>query len=601
MKRVVAVDFETGPIRARPDYPPVPVGVAILDGKKKPKYLAWAHPTENNCTKAQATAELRDLWRDPDVELLFHNAKFDTDVAETHLKLALPPWQRWHDSMFLIYLDDPRAASLSLKPSAERILGLPPVERDAVRDWLVDQGICKRNAGDWGAAIGLAPGGLVGAYAIGDVERTRALYDRLLPRIDARGMREAYDRERRLMPMLLENERRGIRVDLVRLTTDVREYARDFERVEVWLRKALGAPDLDFDKDAQLAAALDASGQVTDWVATATGKRSTSMKNLVIADPRIRDALIYRAKLATNLRTFMGPWLETARQTDGTIYTSWNQVRGDNDKGTRTGRFSSNPNFQNIPTEAKPLKLPVRVAPLPLVRRYIVGDTPKHSIVSLDYASQELRILGHFEDGPLLAAFQTNPRLDVHEHARQLINKMLNTKYERKPIKNMSFGLLYGMGLGKMADSMDIDVDAARTVKRAYLAIFPGLKRLIDGLTQRARLGLPIRTWGGREYFVEPPRMIDNQMRSFEYKMLNYLIQGSSADCTKEAMCRYAETQCDGRFMLQVHDQLVISVPHSKVKSETKILRAAMESIEVDVSMLTDTSIGLNLGELKPI
>ena len=56
--RYVVIDFETDAIMARPKYPPRPVGVAIcdLEGKKisNKRYLAGAHPTKNNSTKAAA-------------------------------------------------------------------------------------------------------------------------------------------------------------------------------------------------------------------------------------------------------------------------------------------------------------------------------------------------------------------------------------------------------------------------------------------------------------------------------------------------------------------------------------------------------------------
>ena len=82
--KVVTVDFETAGIEARPIYPPKPAGVSILYPGKKPKYLAWGHPMENNCTKEQAAAELQDIWKGP-LPILFQNGKFDIDVAAVHL------------------------------------------------------------------------------------------------------------------------------------------------------------------------------------------------------------------------------------------------------------------------------------------------------------------------------------------------------------------------------------------------------------------------------------------------------------------------------------------------------------------------------------
>jgi DNA polymerase I-like protein with 3'-5' exonuclease and polymerase domains len=67
--------------------------------------------------------------------------------------------------------------------------------------------------------------------------------------------------------------------------------------------------------------------------------------------------LLYRGALATCVQTFMRVWLRQAEETGGTIHTMWNQVRQsdvDGDLiGARTGRLSSSPNFQNIPTNRR--------------------------------------------------------------------------------------------------------------------------------------------------------------------------------------------------------------------------------------------------------
>ena len=133
--KIAFVDFETEAIAPRPDYPPRPVGVAIRRPQdRKSKYYAWGHPIGNNCTEAEALAALREVW-ESDWFVSMHNAKFDLAVAEEKLGLAVLPWQRVHDTMVLAYLVDPHAKKIGLKELAEERLGVPPTERDAVRDW----------------------------------------------------------------------------------------------------------------------------------------------------------------------------------------------------------------------------------------------------------------------------------------------------------------------------------------------------------------------------------------------------------------------------------------------------------------------------------
>lgn len=130
----ITIDFETEAIQRRPDYPPKPVGFSIMaPGDRRSRYYAWGHPAGNNCTMQAARAVLLDAWKS-NHELLFHNAKFDVDVAQTHLGMPALMWERCHDTLYLLFLYDPHATSLSLKPAAERLLGMPPEERDAVAD-----------------------------------------------------------------------------------------------------------------------------------------------------------------------------------------------------------------------------------------------------------------------------------------------------------------------------------------------------------------------------------------------------------------------------------------------------------------------------------
>ena len=90
-------------------------------------------------------------------------------VIQEKMELTVP-WDRVHDTMLLAFLADP-FGELSLKPLCEQLLGIPPDERDAVKEWLIRNGICRDTKG-WGAYISKAPGELVGTYAEGDVTRT---------------------------------------------------------------------------------------------------------------------------------------------------------------------------------------------------------------------------------------------------------------------------------------------------------------------------------------------------------------------------------------------------------------------------------------------
>lgn len=625
----ITVDFETEAIGPRPAYPPKPVGVAIKEPGKKAFYLAWGHPCENNCSKADAARALKAAWRDPRPKL-FHNSKFDVDVGEAHFGLPRLHWSDYHDTMFLSFLDDPDRANVKLKDVADEVLGKPPDERDALREWILGN-IQGSKKSDWGAYISKAPGGLVGRYAAkGDANSTDALFRVLYPRVTARGMLESYDRERRCMLPLLDSETDGIRIDTRAMERDAPFYDALLELADAKFRKMVKCPSLDLDKDAEMANALDAAGLVDEWTLTPGGKRSTNKKALMtgLNNKSVLALLIYRNALATSVRTFMRPWLHTSRQgKGGRIYTQWNQVRqasGGDPFGARTGRLSSSPNFQNIPIYTRSVLILPKLAqagikmvgadilkrfpfatpatcPLPMMKGYILPE-PGEILVERDYSQQEFRILAHFEDGALMAKYLENPDLDVHDAARDLIHGILGIMLDRRPVKDVGFSLIYGMGLDELARKTEVSRDEAKGFKSAYLQAMPGLKDLIAGLKEKARNKEPIITWGKRQYFCERPRVVKGRLRTFEYKLINRLVQGSAADCTKQSLADYSELpekkKFGASFKLTVHDSSVISAPKKYWKEADKALKDSMEAVKFDVFMKTDGKHGPTMGNM---
>ena len=620
MKLPICIDFETEAIQARPHYPPKPVGVAIKWPGKPARYYAFGHPTKNNCNRGDAEEALAACYFS-DGELLFHNGKFDLDVAQTHFNLAVPDWQRIHDTMFLLFLSEPHAESLSLKPSAERLLGLPPGERDAVRDWLVEHGVIGATENP-GAFIARAPGDLVGRYAIGDVDRTLGLYKLLLPRVKKEAMFDAYCRERQLLPILLKNEADGIRADVKALERDLGLYGKAHADVAAWLRKQLKAPGLNLEADADVAKALSKAKIVEEFPKTPTGRDSVSKKNLTkkfFAEPDVWLGMYYYNALSTVLSMSIKPWLEQAQASGGKIFTEWNQVRtshgNDGFKGARSGRITCS-RFQNITKSFLDrgdeygiegdarirglLKLPE----LPLVRKYLLPDVGDRW-VHRDYNQQELRLVAHYEDGALAEQYRRDPKTDVHTFVKSLMDAATGKDFSRRAVKVVNFQTVYGGGAPALMRSLGIDPQAAAELRAAWKRALPDVVTLDRDLKTLFYEGEHIRTIGGRVYHCKPPTIAKSgprkgQVVTYEYTALNYLIQPSGADVTKEAIIRYhAHPKRDSRMLVTVHDEINISAPKSKWKEQDAILRECMESIELLVPWRTEGKSGSSWGEIK--
>lgn len=622
----ITLDFETDAIVGNPLVKaPKACGLAVWIPGQEPFYLAWGHPefevgdprfpegSKNDCSWAQAH-EYLERFRDSGKEFLFHNAGFDLAVWEGNFCNAqFPwvenPWHRIHDTMYLLFLANPYSTNLSLKPNADHYLDMPADEQDELYDWICKNvpGATRKTAG---AYISSAPAALVRRYAIGDVVRTRKLFDLLHGRITDLGMRDAYDRERKLFPTLYHGTRRGIRIDRDTLVHHERVYTTCHEMAGERLASTLGCGVADLDSDVSLAEALTSSGAVTDWVITKTGKKSMSKENLVIADPNIRNLIQYRGALETCLQTFMRPWIEFSAQ-DGRLHPNWNQVRQPrNDyksKGTRTGRLSSDsPNFQNVPTEyvdalGHPLVVPDGLHPVPFMRRYCLPEFG-HVWIKRDFSSQEVRILAHFEDGSLCEAYRQNPGLDPHKMAQGLIEAMVGILYARKDVKITGFSIIYGSGVRGLSAQLSQPYEDAFRIKASYLAALPGVQDLMESVQARGRANQPIRTWGGRLYWAEPGRVIEGRWRDFYYKLLNYLIQGSAADHTKEAINDWADARkWDSIFLATVHDEINLSVPEDAWAYHMAVLREQMDKDRFDVPIRSEGFYGPNWHDLTQI
>lgn len=620
IRDAVTLDFETHRIESRPAYPPKPVGLAIREPDGHTEYMAWGHPEGNNCTRSDAREYLLDLWRSG-APLLFFNAKFDLAVCYDKLGLPNLPWSRVHDAMFLAFLADPHARRLDLKGLSEDLLDWEPEEQNLLAEWVWDHRRelvaeyggkitrAKTGPNSAGAWISRCPVSIVSPYAIGDVDRTYALFEHLYPLIAENGMCDAYDRERRVLPIFMENERDGMHVDLEALEKDIPKLQTSLLRADELLRSMLGSPDLNIDADAQLADALSRDKIINDddWVLTKTGQKSVAKDNLKIEmfqNFEIGHLLFYRNRLTTALSTFLVPWLAQAEQRGGVISTNWNQTRGSGG-GTRTGRPStSNPNFLNIPKEFNQEYDMLEgneygLAALPYVRMYVLPD-PGELFVHRDFDGQEMRVFAHYEDGPLLEAYQADPDLDPHGWVRDEIFALFGLDLDRTPTKIMNFQALYGGGIPAVAKALGISMAKAKEYKDFHDRALPGRKKLNAAIQEIINLGEPIRTWGGRTYFAEPPSVVGGRMRDYLYKLINYLCQGSAADITKEALIRWHDhPKRDARFLVTVYDEINISAAKGAWREQMDVLREVMESIELDLLMKSSGKIGSRWGALE--
>jgi DNA polymerase I-like protein with 3'-5' exonuclease and polymerase domains len=290
------------------------------------------------------------------------------------------------------------------------------------------------------------------------------------------------------------------------------------------------------------------------------------------------------------------------------IHCEFHQLRSE-DGGTVTGRFSSsNPNLQQIPARDPEIKK---------VIRGLFEPEFSEKWGSFDYSSQEPRLLVHYcaslnenEKHPLIdEVVQKYHEGDDDFH--QMVADLAGIT--RTQAKTVNLGIMYGMGQGKLASTLDITVDEAKELLNQYHEKVPFVKGLANRISSHAQNFGRIRTILGRKCrfdLWEPCTFGYNRAlphedaikeyspqklkRAFTYKALNKLIQGSAADQTKKAMLDCYEK---GHLpLLTVHDELCFSI-HSQ--EQAKEITEIMETgLELKVPSKVDQELGDNWGEV---
>ena len=286
--------------------------------------------------------------------------------------------------------------------------------------------------------------------------------------------------------------------------------------------------------------------------------------------------------------TYIDSLPKMANTSDGRIHTSYNQMV------TTTGRLSSSdPNLQNIP---------VRTDFGRKIRECFIPLHEDELFVSADYSQIELRLLAHLSgDEHLIDAF--NSGADFHARtASRVFGIPLDevTPLLRSRAKAVNFGIVYGQQAFGLSQSLDIPFADAKEMIDRYFEAYPGVRQYLDATVAKAHEKGYVETLFGRRRYIPELSASNAAQRGFgERTAMNHPMQGSAADIIKIAMRRVqAELVARGlksSLMLQVHDELDLSVPHAELDEVSALVKEIMESvIDLSVPLLVDVSPGQN-------
>jgi len=237
--------------------------------------------------------------------------------------------------------------------------------------------------------------------------------------------------------------------------------------------------------------------------------------------------------------------LEKASSTYGYGFLSWvNPVTGRvhpslKQVGVRTGRFSgSQPNPMNVPKERK--------------YRSCFMAALGHVLAAADYSQQELAILAEIcRDPKMIEAFERG--VDFHVHVARILfrdSSITDDDPRRKSAKNLNFGLIYGMGVKKLAKALGCSVSEAEELVRLHAREFPYAFEWSNDIMGFAKTNGYVATLLGRR------RWLDLTENKYEREARNSPIQGTAADMTKLALILMHNRGL--RPVNVVHDEIVV-------------------------------------------
>jgi len=618
-------------------------GFAIDGGPKH--YLPYRHEGGDNLPEEEVFRYLRENIKGFTGEFVGANLAYDVDYGYND-------GFEWHrDAQFRdVQIADPLLYELHFSYSLANI-----GKRNNIQ--AKDETLLKEAAAAYGLdgkkGLWRLPARFVGQYAEQDVTSPLEILAIQEKKINDRGLREIWDLETAVLPVLVRMRRRGVRIDFDKLD-QIEAWCMNDEQKCVDLIKHQTGIQIGMDnvwKPLVLAPALEAIGIRLNK--TSKGVPQIDKALLGGADHPVAAAIL-RARKVNKIRTTFAASIRKY-QVKGRIHCSFKQIAAETEsgeqKGVRYGRLSAiDPNLQQQPSRYDPSKDPE-----------VIGEWRKIFIPEEgaiwgcnDYSQQEPRWTTHFAavmDLPrareAAQKYIDDPTTDNHEMMTRIVNGDTSVdawmasdpkefKVQRGYSKAIYLGLCYGEGGAKLchdigqptrwahiagwgkkrrvefyfdkADAMAARMDSGsgfvkemageegQEILDKFDREAPFVGMLAKRATTRAEAVGFVKTIFNRHLHFEQR---DDGSYDYTHKALNRVIQGSSADQTKLALVEIDKT--DSFLQLQVHDEMDGS--YGSVAEAVKvgdIMRdCVLDRCTPRVPFMVDTETGPNWGSIS--
>ncbi len=547
LSKELFIDYETTGLNPRKGH--CPFSCQFFAPDKGAKMVDFRYLGDNG------RAAVKDAVSNRTGRTIAFNMSFETRMSRA---LGFEVGGQLWDPMVAAYaLNESRPNHATWGPLTQKALVHHELKKEpsfafAVKSWL------QSHTGQDEAHYEDVPPELIVPYGCEDVEQGFELYQRLSKQVTSCSMDSLVLTDSKLTDVVSRMEDRGLQFD--------EEYARGLiDRFSVeWkaaYQKAKTALGYDFDigKDQQLFGILYGDFKMPMHKDTEKqGKLDKIVLGWMLTLPQLTptqraflEAVLDWRELDKLLNTYLRPWVYEWQE-NGIVYPNLNYC------GPETRRFSaSDPNLQNVPTRTD------RGALL----RGCFRTRKGFSTYSMDESQAEFRFFTHYsKDTRLVAAYRNNRDTDIHEIVSQILGVI------RKVGKNLNFGLLYGMGIDKLARELSATLKRmvsgaeAKLLRETYFVKIPNIRILQKEIEASIRSNGYVQSmFGGRRHLTVQE----------SYKGLNTLMQMTVADLMRKAMV-IADgilRKAGGHLLLQVHDEIPFELPGEDTREHVPTLK----------------------------
>jgi hypothetical protein len=262
--------------------------------------------------------------------------------------------------------------------------------------------------------------------------------------------------------------------------------------------------------------------------------------------------------------------------TERGTFTAWSDDLGP----YLTGNSITDPPAQQLPKNDTTIR-----------RAFIPRDG--NVIIATDFAQIEMRLLAHFsKDKDLQQAFR-DADASGGDFFVEVGKSVYNDPGFQKPdkrrglIKNVCYGLAYGAGTVKMAESAGVPVDQMKAAADALTSRFPGIRAFMKEVEH---LGVQRERTTGQGFIVTPygRRLPCDEGKA--YTLTNYSLQGHAAEYFKRSLIALDAAGWGDVMLLPVHDEIVMDLPSEAAAQALHDVPKIMENREdYGVDMLAES------------